>query len=224
LTGIQDANRTGYSAFQAKGGKILMAHGMHDALVGHRATQQLMRRLNETMGAANVVDLLRYYEIPGYGHAVSTVFNAAWDSLTALEQWVEQGVAPAAKSLRIAWVFPAAPGLCASTRPGRATTEAATSTRQAASLALLTSQPESGIRSPEDPAGAAALRVIRHWASGRRTSRRGGRHRLRGQQSMEEPCRLSSPSRRSTARILSTLRANRFCVDGPIRRAYVAMT
>src|SRR5690606_36198622 len=28
LTGVQDANRTDYSAFQAKGGKILMAHGM----------------------------------------------------------------------------------------------------------------------------------------------------------------------------------------------------
>ena len=97
LTGIQDANRTDYSAFQDKGGKVLMAHGTHDALVGHRATQQLMRRLTETMGAGNVANFLRYYEIPGYGHSVSTVFNAAWDSLTALEQWVEQGVAPPAQ-------------------------------------------------------------------------------------------------------------------------------
>ena len=94
LTGIQDASRTAYSAFQAKGGKILMAHGMHDALVGHRATRQLMGRLNAAMGADKVKEFLRYYEIPGYGHAVSTVFNAAWDSLTALEQWVEQDVAP----------------------------------------------------------------------------------------------------------------------------------
>jgi feruloyl esterase len=43
----------------------------------------------------DTADFLRYYEIPGYGHAVSTVFNASWDSLTTLERWVEQGVQPA---------------------------------------------------------------------------------------------------------------------------------
>jgi feruloyl esterase len=94
LSGIQDANRTDYSAFQAKGGKIVMAHGLHDAVVGHRATRQLMGRLNAAMGADRVKTFLRYYEIPGYGNAVSTVFNAVWDSLTTLEQWVEQGVVP----------------------------------------------------------------------------------------------------------------------------------
>jgi hypothetical protein len=36
----------------------------------------------------------RYYEIPGFGHAVSTTFNATWDSLAALEQWAESDVAP----------------------------------------------------------------------------------------------------------------------------------
>ena len=32
--------------------------------------------------------------MPGLGHAVSSVFNGTWDSLTALENWVEKGVAP----------------------------------------------------------------------------------------------------------------------------------
>ncbi len=41
-----------------------------------------------------VREFVRYYEIPGYGHAVSTVFNASWDSLAALENWVEHGRAP----------------------------------------------------------------------------------------------------------------------------------
>ena len=40
---------------------------------------------------------MRYYEIPGYGHAVSSIFNAAWDSLTTLENWVENGTAPSAQ-------------------------------------------------------------------------------------------------------------------------------
>lgn len=94
LTGIQDANKTDLSPFLNKGGKILMAHGSHDALVSTRATQQYYDRLRNAMGAARVDSFLRYYEIPGYGHAASSVFNAAWDSLTTLENWVEKGTAP----------------------------------------------------------------------------------------------------------------------------------
>ena len=94
LTGIQDANKTDLSAFQAKGGKILMAHGMADALVSTRATEQYYSRIRNTMGGAKVDSFVRYYEIPGYGHSTSSVFNAAWDSLTTLENWVEKGTTP----------------------------------------------------------------------------------------------------------------------------------
>ncbi|WP_234484126.1 tannase/feruloyl esterase family alpha/beta hydrolase [Noviherbaspirillum pedocola] len=94
LTGIQDANKTDLSPFVARGGKILMAHGIHDALVSTRATEQYWTRLRNAMGANTVTSFLRYYEIPGYGHSTSSVFNASWDSVTALENWVEKGVAP----------------------------------------------------------------------------------------------------------------------------------
>ena len=92
---IQDANRSDFSAFRARGGKIVMAHGTHDGLVSNKATQQFMQRIRAAMGAPAVTDFLRYYEIPGYNHAVSSQFNAAWDSVTALENWVERGQAPA---------------------------------------------------------------------------------------------------------------------------------
>ena len=94
LAAIQDLNETDLSAFAARGGKILMAHGAHDALVSNRATRQYYERVRRTMGAPRVADFMRYYEIPGYGHAVSSVFNAAWDSLTTLENWVEKGIVP----------------------------------------------------------------------------------------------------------------------------------
>ena len=94
LTALQDTNKTDLSAFARRGGKILMAHGSHDALVSTRATQQYWQRIRAGMGTAQVDSFARYYEIPGYGHAVSSVFNAAWDSLTTLENWVEKGVAP----------------------------------------------------------------------------------------------------------------------------------
>lgn len=85
---------TDLTAFAARGGKLLLAHGVSDVLVSARATEQYYQRLQAQMGAARVNDFVRYYEVPGYGHAVSTVFNATWDSLTALENWVERGAAP----------------------------------------------------------------------------------------------------------------------------------
>ncbi len=86
---------TDISAFKARGGKLLLAHGLADVLVSTRATEQYYQRLQAKMGPAEVDGFVRYYEVAGLGHAVSTVFNAAWDSLTALEQWSEKGVAPA---------------------------------------------------------------------------------------------------------------------------------
>lgn len=97
LSGIQEVNKNDLSEFQARGGKILMAHGTHDALVSTRATQQYLERLRRGMGTEKLNTFLRYYEIPGYGHAVSTVYNAAWNSLATLENWVERGVAPPAQ-------------------------------------------------------------------------------------------------------------------------------
>ncbi len=82
------------SAFAAKGGKLLMAHGIQDALVSTRATEDYYKRLQAQMGVSGVNNFARYYEVPGLGHAISSVFNATWDSLTALEQWVENGTAP----------------------------------------------------------------------------------------------------------------------------------
>ena len=61
------------------------------------STEQYYQRLQAQMCSARVDTFVRYYEVPGYGHAVSTVFNATWDSLAALENWVEKGVAPKAQ-------------------------------------------------------------------------------------------------------------------------------
>jgi feruloyl esterase len=83
------------SAFAARGGKLLLAHGLQDVLVSTRATENYYERLVQTIGSDKVNGFVRFYEVPGFGHAVSSQFNATWDSLTALEQWAEHGVAPA---------------------------------------------------------------------------------------------------------------------------------
>lgn len=88
------------SGFVNRGGKLLLAHGVHDVLVSSRATADYYKRLVTQLGQAKVDGFARYYEVPGLGHAVSSQFNGTWDSLTALEQWAEMGVAPIAQVTR----------------------------------------------------------------------------------------------------------------------------
>ena len=94
LSRRQDVSQTDLSAFADNGGKLLMAHGTADQLVSSRASAEYYERIRRDMGPGKAQRFLRYYEIPGYGHAASTLFNAAWDSLSALEDWVERGRAP----------------------------------------------------------------------------------------------------------------------------------
>lgn len=86
---------TDISAFVARGGKLLLAHGKQDVLVSTRATEWYYQKLQSQFGPAQVDNFARYYEIPGLGHAVSTAFFPGWDSVTTLENWVENGTAPA---------------------------------------------------------------------------------------------------------------------------------
>lgn len=86
---------TDISAFVARGGKLLLAHGLQDVLVSTRATEWYWDKLLVQFGYAKVSTFARYYEIPGLGHGMGAAFTPGWDSLTALENWVENGVAPA---------------------------------------------------------------------------------------------------------------------------------
>ena len=81
--------------FGAKGGRVLLMQGTEDLLVSPRSTELYFTHLQAILGAAKVAAFLRFYEVPGFGHAVSTTFNASWDQLTALEKWVERGIDPA---------------------------------------------------------------------------------------------------------------------------------
>lgn len=86
---------TDLSGFADRNGKLLIMHGTDDMLISPRATEQWYRQLRQTMGGRRVDSFLRYYEVPGFGHALTTIFGASWDQLSALEIWVEQGRDPA---------------------------------------------------------------------------------------------------------------------------------
>lgn len=86
--------KTDLSGFAARGGKLIMAHGLNDVLVSSRSTRAHYNAMVAQQGLSAVRAFTRYYEVPGYNHAASSVFNASWDSLTALENWVEKSAAP----------------------------------------------------------------------------------------------------------------------------------
>ena len=83
------------TGFAERGGKLLIVHGTDDMLISPRGTEEYVRNLKAAMGEARVDSFLRYYEIPGFGHSASTIYNAALDQLSAMENWVEHGVDPA---------------------------------------------------------------------------------------------------------------------------------
>jgi hypothetical protein len=68
---------------------------LQDVLVSTRATEWYYQKLQSQFGPAQVDKFARFYEIPGLGHALATAFFPGWDSVTTLENWVENGTAPA---------------------------------------------------------------------------------------------------------------------------------
>ena len=80
------------AAFQARGGKLLLAHGMADPIFSpHESVDYFQRLQRENPGTA---DFARLFLIPGMGHCQGGAATDSWDGLQALVNWVEQGEPP----------------------------------------------------------------------------------------------------------------------------------
>lgn len=93
LSNLLDINSPNLTGFKNRGGKVLIVHGTGDFAVSVYSVNAYYDRLVNTFGQSQLDSFLRYYVIPGYGHGNGT-FTATWDSVTALESWVEAGNAP----------------------------------------------------------------------------------------------------------------------------------
>lgn len=93
-----NANNVDLSAFKAAGGKIIMWHGMADALVVPTQTVDYYDRVLKSMGGASKVQpFFRFFMAPGLGHCWEIPSRNApedFDPLAAIEDWVERGKAP----------------------------------------------------------------------------------------------------------------------------------
>ncbi|WP_382159362.1 tannase/feruloyl esterase family alpha/beta hydrolase [Hydrogenophaga sp. ANAO-22] len=106
-----DATNPDLSAFLARGGRLIMLHGLADEVISPNSTIDYHQRVLATVGQAAADAGIRFYTVPGMGHGTG-VFIPNWDSLAALENWVERGLAPATVT-----AFDAVAGTYGRTRP-----------------------------------------------------------------------------------------------------------
>jgi feruloyl esterase len=87
------ADNTDLDTFRGRGGKLILYHGASDPVFSLFDTLNYYGALQQRYG--DVADFVRAYVVPGMGHCSDGTRSAnSFDSLTALENWVERGVAP----------------------------------------------------------------------------------------------------------------------------------
>jgi hypothetical protein len=90
-----DATNPDLSAFQAAGGKFLMWHGVADPALTSDRTIQYYGDVAKAMGNKNKIEsFFRLFLAPGMHHCAGGPGLNSFDALTALEDWVEGGIAP----------------------------------------------------------------------------------------------------------------------------------
>ncbi|PKE28560.1 tannase/feruloyl esterase family alpha/beta hydrolase [Rahnella sp. AA] len=88
-----DNNDADISAFVHHGGKLLLMHGMADVSVPPGNTVAYYEKLRTRFGEKELHQFARLYLAPGFTHS-SGVFRVSWDSLGALDKWVDHGIDP----------------------------------------------------------------------------------------------------------------------------------
>lgn len=97
LSTIEDRNNADLRPFARAGGKLILLHGAADELVSPYSTSDYYERVRDVLGPRATDTFLRYYVVPGANHANfgTPAVTASWDSLSALEHWVDRGQPPA---------------------------------------------------------------------------------------------------------------------------------
>jgi feruloyl esterase len=92
--GYIEALSTDLTAFKARGGKILFYHGWNDPGPSPLNTISYYNDVLATMGP-DQSDWMRLFLVPGMGHCAGGIGPDQADYLSAIDAWVEDGIAPA---------------------------------------------------------------------------------------------------------------------------------
>lgn len=92
---IYDASSYDLRAFKARGGKILLWHGWADGAIMATSSIGYYEGVMKIMGGREQTEaFLRLFLVPGVHHGAGGPGFTEFDSMTALENWVEKGQAP----------------------------------------------------------------------------------------------------------------------------------
>jgi feruloyl esterase len=91
--GYVDAVAPNLSKFKKSGGKLIITHGWADTGITPENTVWYYETILDKMGR-NQSDWMRLFMAPGMGHCGGGPGVNTFDSISALEKWVEKGLAP----------------------------------------------------------------------------------------------------------------------------------
>lgn len=92
LSFMRPVNPGQLAGVRDRGGKIIVYHGVSDAIFSADDTKAWIKSVRETNTAADT--FVRYFPVPGMGHCGGGPSTDQADYLGALVAWVEQGRAP----------------------------------------------------------------------------------------------------------------------------------
>ena len=90
---IIDATDPDLSAFQRRGGKLIMYFGWADPQLNPRMGVEYYEQVMEKMGSS-VTDFARLYMVPGMFHCGGGIGTSTFDTATPLLKWTESGTPP----------------------------------------------------------------------------------------------------------------------------------
>ena len=90
-----NAISTDYTAFNARGGKLIVYTGLADPVVSPLDTIEYYERVVSANGGLDATQrFYRFFPVPGMAHCGGGSGTSTFDALAALEAWVERGTAP----------------------------------------------------------------------------------------------------------------------------------
>ncbi len=90
---MNPVNPTDMSALRNRGGRVLVFHGVSDAVFSVNTSTTWFRQLDAAQGGT-AAQFARVFPVPGMAHCAAGPAADQFDMITPLVRWVEEGIAP----------------------------------------------------------------------------------------------------------------------------------